>query len=517
MSARTRVNAPLVFRLHENAPDVVREVLLERGWEEFDPEEQEEGDWNLYWSSSAFRSSDYKTLSPWQRLNHHPRTARISRKDCLARNLRRMRGAYGPALYDFSPVSFILPNDYIRFLEEYTKNKGKCVYWICKPADLSRGRGIFIFKDIKRLTYDSIVIVQKYISDPFLISGYKFDLRVYVCVTSFSPLTIYMHQEGLVRFATEKYDLASPDNPFSHLTNTSINKFGLFYATGKERVGKGCKWSISKFRNFLHSQDVNQGLLWQKISNMVTLTLLTVAPSVPSSTNCVELFGVDILIDSNLKPWLLEVNYSPALSLDCPVDRMVKGLINDLIDLMNFRMRDRLRWKCCLHTSCLVPEKEQVLFIPKHQSCSGNLKKTPSNLFPNSKTKGASEAPCHYSRNELADPELCELVLCSNLKHKNPKCFSSKRFRLPSIYPPKSSQKPPGFLKDQTIHDMTVPCHRVGDFILTYPFNEVTQKASQDPLDVRTIMHELHKLTSRLTSAHGDAKKQRQRRYFSQE
>lgn len=137
--------------------------------EEFDPQEQEEGDWNLYWRSSAFRSSGYENVLYFQRLNHHPKTAIISREDCLAQNLRRMRGRYGPALYDFSPLAFILPNDYTRFLEEYEKNIGKRVDWICKPVDLSRGRGIFISENIIHLTYASPVIVQKYISNPFLI------------------------------------------------------------------------------------------------------------------------------------------------------------------------------------------------------------------------------------------------------------------------------------------------------------------------------------------------------------
>ncbi|KAM9435520.1 LOW QUALITY PROTEIN: putative tubulin polyglutamylase TTLL2 [Clarias gariepinus] len=168
VSASLRVNSPLVFRLHGNAPDVVREVLLERGWEEFDPQEREEGDWNPRWRSSAFRGSDENVLS-WQRLNHHHKPGIISCKD-LARNLRRMRGTYGPALYGFSPLAFIRTKlDYTRFLEEHAKNR----YWICKPVDLSRGRGIFIFRDIKQLTYDSTVIVQKYISNPFLISGYE--------------------------------------------------------------------------------------------------------------------------------------------------------------------------------------------------------------------------------------------------------------------------------------------------------------------------------------------------------
>ncbi|XP_044024922.1 probable tubulin polyglutamylase TTLL2 [Siniperca chuatsi] len=339
--------ASLVFRLHDRGPELVREVLLERGWEEYDKGEREEEDWNLYWRGSAFRNSEYHKLLPWQRLNHHPKTAGITRKDCLARNLRRMRATFGSALYDFSPTTFILPNDYTRFLTEYNKlrlSRGPSVYWICKPVDLSRGRGIFMFEDIKDLVYDCSVIVQRYISNPLLISGYKFDLRIYVCVKSFNPLTVYMHQEGLVRFATEKYNLSSLHNLYSHLTNTSINKFGPFYKTEKERVGQGCKWTMSKFRYFLHSQDINELLLWQRINNIVTLTLLTIAPSVPSCPNCVELLGFDILIDVKFKPWLLEVNYSPALTLDCQADITVKKrLINDLIDLMNYTFTDSLR------------------------------------------------------------------------------------------------------------------------------------------------------------------------------
>ncbi|XP_031169717.2 probable tubulin polyglutamylase TTLL2 [Sander lucioperca] len=341
--------ASLVFRLHDRGPEVVREVLLERGWEEYDQEKCEEEDWNLYWRGSAFRNSEYHNLLPWQRLNHHPKTVGITRKDCLARNLRRMRATFGSALYDFSPTAFILPNDYTRFLSEYNKlrlTRGPSAYWICKPVDLSRGRGIFIFEDIKDLVYDCSVIVQRYVSNPLLISGYKFDLRIYACVKSFHPLTVYVHQEGLVRFATEKYNLSSLHNLYAHLTNTSINKFGPFYKTEKERVGQGCKWTMSKFRHFLHSQDINELLLWQRINSIVTLTLLTIAPSVPSCPNCVELFGFDILIDVKFKPWLLEVNYSPALTLDCQADITVKkGLISDLIDLMNYTLTDSLREK----------------------------------------------------------------------------------------------------------------------------------------------------------------------------
>ena len=77
------------------------------------------------------------------------------------------------------------------------------------------------------------LLLQEYIPNPMLISGYKFDLRVYVMVPSFQPLHAYVYEEGLVRFSTEKYDLGALGNMFAHLTNTSINKHSPAYSMDK--------------------------------------------------------------------------------------------------------------------------------------------------------------------------------------------------------------------------------------------------------------------------------------------
>ena len=51
--------------------------------------------------------------------------------------------------------------------------------------------------------------------------------------------------------------------------------------------------------------------------------------------NCFELFGFDILIDSNLEPWLIEVNLSPSLGCDSALDQRVKGnMLSDLFTLI---------------------------------------------------------------------------------------------------------------------------------------------------------------------------------------
>jgi tubulin polyglutamylase TTLL6/13 len=55
----------------------------------------------------------------------------------------------------------------------------------------------------------------------------KFDLRIYVLLYGINPMKIYVFEDGLARFATEKYQ--KPDdknikNLFMHLTNYAINK-----------------------------------------------------------------------------------------------------------------------------------------------------------------------------------------------------------------------------------------------------------------------------------------------------
>lgn len=72
---------------------------------------------------------------------------------------------------------------------------------------------------------DEPCIISKYIQNPFLINGLKFDLRIYVMVTSMDPWRIYIYNEGLARFAVEQYDPStSKTGKHAHLTNFSLNK-----------------------------------------------------------------------------------------------------------------------------------------------------------------------------------------------------------------------------------------------------------------------------------------------------
>mgnify|MGYP000849026852 CR=1 FL=1 len=72
-------------------------------------------------------------------------------------------------------------------------------------------------------------IISRYIDDPLLIGGKKFDLRIYVLVTNYRPLKAWLYSHGFARFCNEKYttDIAEMDNQFIHLTNVAIQKFSV--------------------------------------------------------------------------------------------------------------------------------------------------------------------------------------------------------------------------------------------------------------------------------------------------
>lgn len=106
-------------------------------------------------------------------------------------------------------------------------------WWIIKPSSSSQGKGIVITNKFSDLgsKKDASLIASHYLSNPLLIDGLKSDLRIYVAVTSISPLRIYMYEEGLTRFATTQYvtpeenqNVNNRQGKYAHLTNYSINK-----------------------------------------------------------------------------------------------------------------------------------------------------------------------------------------------------------------------------------------------------------------------------------------------------
>ncbi|CAG5129510.1 unnamed protein product, partial [Candidula unifasciata] len=307
-------------------------------------------EYNLLWCSSHLKPSTLRFMADFQKINHFPRSCELTRKDRLFRNIQRMQLMKGHRHFDFIPASYVLPGDYHEFYAHFQKNKG---LYIVKPVASSQGRGVFLVSHPEQVPLDEHVIVSKYISAPLVIDGFKFDVRCYVAVTSYDPLVIYMYEEGLTRFATVKYekDMKYLRNQCMHLTNYSVNKRSQYYVRNADAdiENFGNKWSMSAMLRHLRSTGKDTAALMMQIENIVIKTILSAESSIvaacnmhqPFRGNCFELYGFDILIDEHLKPWVLEVNFSPSLACDTPLDLKIKSnMLCDLFSLVGVICQD---------------------------------------------------------------------------------------------------------------------------------------------------------------------------------
>mmetsp|Transcript_34924 Transcript_34924/g.39604 ORF Transcript_34924/g.39604 Transcript_34924/m.39604 type:complete len:645 (-) Transcript_34924:111-2045(-) len=356
--------AACIYRM-EKGPPVVRRIFEELGWVEWDEAIHGADEWNITWRQTRPTVSEVKYNKPYQWFNHFPKSGTITRKDNLSRHLRKMKGIYGQ-IYDFSPLTFMLPSEYTKFVSAYSQQEEKGI-WICKPANSSQGRKIFLIRDLGDLTYDCQSIIQRYIANPHLIGGYKWDMRIYVLASSFFPMKLHLYREGLIRFSTSKYDLNSLDDRYSHLTNYSVNKFSPAMSLNKEVIGQGAKWTFKMLQDYLESHGVDSTVMWKKIEIIIILSMLNVATTISKATCSFEIFGFDVLIDDNLKPWLVEINSSPALSVEGEVDEMVKtALLADMTKVLD-----------CKPASSYEKEKKKVhrSYLPESMLTGKSKKK----------------------------------------------------------------------------------------------------------------------------------------------
>jgi tubulin polyglutamylase TTLL6/13 len=105
------------------------------------------------------------------------------------------------------------------------------------------------------------------VAKPYLIDGLKFDLRLYVVVTSAQPLTIFWHKDGLARFATQQYTKPGEGDAgmasCAHLTNYAINKDSEYFKIAPEDVasGKSSKRTLDHVWEKLAAEDVDVQLV----------------------------------------------------------------------------------------------------------------------------------------------------------------------------------------------------------------------------------------------------------------
>jgi tubulin polyglutamylase TTLL4 len=359
ISDRTHVYNAVVNTMKSNGFE-----LLERG---------ECEDFNLMWTGYT-QVSDILPLNKYQKINHFPNSIHLGRKDLLWRNICRLKLKY-PVAFNLAPHSWVLPEEAEELEELMQYQAMQKRMFILKPNASSCGRGIRVVQGTSKFTHKDDTIVSFYLDRPLLINNTKFDLRIYVLVTSFNPLRAYMYDEGLARFATEPYT-NDPDvlkNKFVHLTNFSVNKRntknyvkndGKLASENQSRPAEealggdgddedpeqesSSKWSLKFLRRYLAKKfsAVKQKYIFEGMKDAIVKTLVCVEPNIVKELNklgdrqkcCFEVYGFDIMIDTDLNSWVLEVNCLPSLSSSSMFDKQVKSqLITDAFTLVGIR------------------------------------------------------------------------------------------------------------------------------------------------------------------------------------
>ncbi|KAK1793947.1 hypothetical protein P4O66_010860 [Electrophorus voltai] len=281
--------------------------------------------------------------------------------------------------------------------QAYTKARKHKIY-ICKPESGCQGRGIFLTKTSKDIRPGEHMICQVYISRPLIIDGFKFDLRIYVLVTSCDPFRIFVYNEGLARFCTSQYSeptSSNMDDICMHLTNYAINKNSENFVRDDDT---GSKRKLSTFNKHLEAMHYDPERVWGDIEDVIIKTLIsahpvlkhnyhTCFPNHTAGSACFEILGFDVLLDHHLKPWLLEVNHSPSFTTDSHLDREVKdGLLYDTLALINLGACDRRK----------ITEEEKRRVKERLQQ---NLSRQASFLFLNKST-------CHLIGSVIRNEDL---------------------------------------------------------------------------------------------------------------
>jgi tubulin polyglutamylase TTLL1 len=251
-------------------------------------------------------------------------------------------------LIDFFPLTYTLPGEFAVFADEFRRSLASAsaagkppgsVVWIVKPNAKSQGKGIELLHKQSQLKKwaaaaataksaesgpggaaaraQGSYVVSRYIADPLLIGGRKFDLRLYCLVTRYRPtLKAWAYREGFARFTNVKYSSSagSLSNPEMHLTNVAIQKHGDSY-----NDEHGNKWSLANLKLYLTATRgaAATQACFEQMDFVFLHALRAVAPVMSGDKHCFELYGV---------------NASPSLSVTTRSDRALKTkLIADLL------------------------------------------------------------------------------------------------------------------------------------------------------------------------------------------
>jgi len=263
----------------------------------------------------------------------------------------------------------------LRRIFEEAKPGENPVYIVKRPG-LSRGQGVHLVNSVADV--DAMLnqshpcaplqkkkpIAQQYIKNVYLLEGHKVTFRVYATITSLDPLRIYVFPDGLGRICAHKYTL-EPEfmrDIFTHVDSYDINhvreeEFNSELETAASSLKhEGLRSSITQVVASLEQEGRDGKKVWEEMKRVVLMSIIAAEPEmnkefqdyiIGNRTRRLspwEMVGYDLLVDTDLKVWLLEINNSPSMSPHTELENSIKRtLLHDLFDLVDISNVDLLQ------------------------------------------------------------------------------------------------------------------------------------------------------------------------------
>lgn len=203
---------------------------------------------------------------------------------------------------------------------------------------------------------DTLTLVQKYIPNPLLIEGRKFDFRFYFMIASMNPLIAYYH-DGFLRVSLVSYDVKSGDKK-SLLTNLALSegiygnvrKGELFQGMNEEELKHAQQWTLTRLQSYLLESGVISDSNWlenylrpQFKKAMIHLLRLGFITPVKSSS-VYDLYGVDFMLDTDMNLWFIEANSAPGLDgYSKELEKFIVKMLKDEVEIVMGLLRSRMK------------------------------------------------------------------------------------------------------------------------------------------------------------------------------
>lgn len=304
-----------------NNSDLVQAVLEAEGYRRVGTQLNA----GIIWTQ-LLRQVDFESVKEGKQLvNHIPRMQMlITTKKSFRHTTKQIANFPVPPTYDLSDQF-----DYVSFMSAINGSHTK---WILKPFALNQGIGITLVSNVAQFRKDLQTgretrqkVIQLYIANPLLLDGHKFDIRYYVLIVRCKPVVVLRYDEFYVRRSLNAYSVNS-ESLLTHLTNAHQQKSHPSFNDKKE----DSIYSKRKLEEGLGSAVV--AAIERGIVDTLTKLFAFTVPQMEQRLGSFELLGVDFMLDSSMRLYMLEANTNPALYTDTLVlQTVIPKMMRDTI------------------------------------------------------------------------------------------------------------------------------------------------------------------------------------------